>query len=135
MVLATAMAVGDKEAAKRHNCATRTIRHWRKRIETDADLAADCRSKKELAEIDWAEQLPGAIRGCIDYLKRAAESSEITPDMVHSVAGALKILNDTAVSRRVLDARLRKLEGPTAEVVPLRPVADAPADAEQVAGA
>lgn len=112
MALATAAVVGDKAAAKEHGCSTRSLRHWRKLAETRPELAAACREKKQVVERDWAEELPGAIRSCIDYLKRAAESDSLDPDMVHSVAGALKILNETAISRRVLDARLARADRP-----------------------
>src|SRR5512133_899624 len=106
MALASAAVVGDKAAAKAHKCSTRSLRHWRKLAETVPELAAACREKKATVEADWAEKLPGAIQSCIDFLKRAAETAMVDPDMVHSVAGALKILNETAISRRVLDVRL-----------------------------
>ena len=81
-------------------------------VEDDAELAAACREKKAIVEADWAEKLPGAIRGCIAFLARAAaECDPSDPTAIHSMAGALKILAEVATTRQVLDVRLAKQAG------------------------
>lgn len=101
----------DEQVGKKHGVSARQIRRWRKALGSDPELAELVRSKKALAEQGWAEQLPGAIRACIDFVFRAAGSANIKdPQAIHSMVGALKILTDVETTRRMVDARLRKQE-------------------------
>ncbi|HEY1956709.1 MAG TPA: hypothetical protein VGH28_13910 [Polyangiaceae bacterium] len=111
-VLAEAVATGDAAAAKRHGVAERTIRHWRKKLEGDPVLAGLCQEKVAIVEADWAESLPSAIRKCIEFLADATEKCDArSPEAVHAIAGAMKLLTDVALARQMLDVRLARQAG------------------------
>ena len=101
----------DSEAALQHGVSARSIGRWRSILRDDPEgpLAAAVRSKKETIEKDWVERLPGAITAAIDFLERAAKGAKINdPNMIHSVAGALKILTEVKTGQMLLDARLNR---------------------------
>lgn len=107
VALVEAAYYGDGPAAKRYRLSERSIRNYRKRLENDIDLAALFLIKKQQFEDGWAEELPGAIRAAIRFLGKAANAADpCDHQAIHSVAGALKILADVTLTKKVLDARL-----------------------------
>ena len=105
--LAIAALHGIKEAANAEGITVRTVRNYRQRLDQDEYLAELFREKKESLEREWASELAPAIRGAIDFLRRASsEANPADPEAIHSVAGALKILTGVALTKEVLDARL-----------------------------
>jgi hypothetical protein len=105
--LVDAVLEGDEVAAKKHKLSTRSVWRYRARSRKDSRLAELVRAKLELKEKDWAQDLPGAIGAAIEFLRRASEDADHKdPQVIYSIAGALKILTDVTMSRRVLDARL-----------------------------
>lgn len=114
--LAATMLLDDKTAAAKFGVSVRSVQRWRALLDTDDELAALVAQKKEALERDWAEDLGDAITKSIGFLGRAAADADTKdPAVIHSVAGALKILTDVATARQVLDARLRRQAGQTAE--------------------
>lgn len=111
---------GDKEVAEKYNITTRTLRNWKHRVVNDDEVSAHFRKKKDDADRAWADQIPGCLSACIGYLKTAAEESHNkTPEMVHAIAGALKMVSEVAATWKVLDARLAERAGRTgAQVIP-----------------
>jgi hypothetical protein len=104
--LVDAAYLGDKQAAERHGITARSIRNYRQRLQEDRELSELFQHKRALAEQDWAHELAPAIRASIDFLRRAAQrASTRDADVIHSVAGALKILSNVAMTKEVLDAR------------------------------
>jgi len=78
-------------------------------MDDDRTLADLVQQKRQKAEEDWAEELPDAIRASIDYLRRAAgKAEESDPEVIHAVAGALKMLAHVGMTKKVLDARLSR---------------------------
>ena len=106
LVEATMSRLTDEEFAKRHGVSDRTLRNWRTRLGEDDEFAELFLSLKSKAVDKWAGSLAGAIRGSIEFLARAAETCATDdPAAVHSIAGALKILADVAMTQQALDAR------------------------------
>lgn len=106
----------DEKTAKKLGVSPRSIVRWRQRVLTDANLAELVREKRAAADGDWARDLPRAITKAIDFLADAPNHlDKKDPDSVRAVAGAMKLLTETAMSRRVLDARLSHAPRPLGE--------------------
>ena len=106
-VLVDAAYMGDKGAAKKHGVTTRTIRRWRERLDTDVYLSSFVREKKILVDQGWASELPSAIRAAIRFVRESAKESKLgDPRATDSVASALEILAEVALTKEILDARL-----------------------------
>lgn len=106
-VLVEAAYFGDKAAADRFGLNVRTIERYRARLDEDTELSAFVAIKKQKFEDGWAEELPAAIRASIRFLAKAAtEADHKDSQTIHSIAGALKILADVTLTKKVLDARL-----------------------------
>jgi len=107
MALVDALLTTDIAAAEKWEVSRRTILNWRKRLDTDPEFSRLFQEKRAAVEKEWADELPAAIRASVDFIKRSAQSTNVSdPDMLHSMAGALKILTETAAMRQLLDARL-----------------------------
>lgn len=108
-ILVAAFLDGDRKASERYGITDRTLRNWRKLLDTEPKLSELFRAKKAQASEGWANEVPGAIRSAVTFLRRAAEEGDPTcPDMVHSIAGAMKLLSETAATWKLLDARLAR---------------------------
>ena len=107
IVIVEAAFFGDKPTAAKYGISPRTIHRYRKRLNEDAQLSALVKIKKDLMEQEWAKDMPAAIRASIEFLRKAANNAKTDdPDAIHAVAGALKILSEVALTKRVIDARL-----------------------------
>lgn len=112
LVLVDAAYLGDKRAAKKWAVTTRTILNYRRRLDSDEKFSSLFELKRQAAEKDWAAEAPLAIRAAVDFLLRAAQNGdEKTPEMVHAIAGAMKLTADMYLTKQVLDARLAKPGG------------------------
>lgn len=130
-ILVEAAYYGDQKAAQRWDISERTIYNYRKRAKTDEKLSDLFKSKRATFERSWADELPGSIKAGIDFLKRAAQSADHNnPDVIHAIAGALKIQAGVAVTKDILDARLARERGPTD--TPDRPLAAADASQSDI---
>ena len=109
-ILVEAAYLGDIETAKKHGITDRTIRNWKQRLDTDAEFSALFHLKRQEAEKAWADELPESIRACINFIRDAATSKDFqkTPEGIHAVSGALKIMSEVAITKEALDARLAK---------------------------
>lgn len=115
-VLVEAAYTSDEKAALKYGVSQRSIPNWRARLDTDAEFSSIFHSKRERFEASWADELPTAIRACVDFIKRAAlEASPTKPDVIYSVAGALKIVSDIQMSKDIIDARLTDFNRETRE--------------------
>lgn len=104
-VLAEAAIYGDRKALARSGLSDRTLRNYRARLRRDPELSAIFRCKKEALEREWASALAPAIRSALAFLEEAPSRLEPSPESVHAVAGALKILAEISLTKDVLDAR------------------------------
>lgn len=106
-VLLDAAYTDDKSAAARHGVTERSIANWRNRLGEDAEFSAIFQRKRELAESRWADDAYIAMQQCIAFIHRAANEGDTKdPAMVHSIAGALKIVFDATSGKKLIDARL-----------------------------
>jgi transposase-like protein len=102
----------DRKTAERYGITDRTLRNWRKQLETDAELSALFREKKSRASEGWANEVPGALRAAVGFIRTAAEKGDPTdPAMLHSVAGAMKLLSEVSATWKLLDARMARSAG------------------------
>ncbi len=117
-----AMVKGDESALDKFEVSGRTLRRYRQQIESDPKLAEAVQRLKDKLEEDWAQSLPGAIRACLSFLAEAPEQLVPSPEAVHAVAGAMKLLTEVADRRRILDARLasqaRQVRGESGQATP-----------------
>lgn len=127
-VLAEAALVGDEKAANNHGVSVRSVEVWRARLNTDPLLVEFFANKTQAATSDWADDINDAIKAGVDFLKRAAnQASPMHPDVIHAVAGAVKLLSEVQMTKRVLDARIAGANRPQ------HPEAGAVATAHRVA--
>ena len=111
-ILVEAAYKGDKRTASAWGMTTRTLRNWRTRLQADAEFSQLFQHKREQAEKNWAADAPLTIRAAMDFLKHAAQTGKPTPEMVHAVAGAMKLVADATLTKQVLDARLAERNRP-----------------------
>lgn len=109
MILVEALFFGHKQAAKKNGVSVKTVSNYQIRLRTDSDLATNFRYKKDLFIQGWADKIPIAIQAGIDFLTRAFIELEPTPENVHAVAGAMKLLADIGLTKEMFDARFGKV--------------------------
>lgn len=106
-VLVTAMLKGDEAAAKQFKLSTKTVSRYRAAMRESPELSRLVREKKTTVEAEWQSELRDSIREGILFLKRAAMTADAAdPDAIHAIAGAIKIMSETDMTSKVIDARL-----------------------------
>lgn len=144
-IIAEAMVLGDKGASEKHGVSTRTIKRWRAALKNDPVLAQHISDKKAIVEADWAAKLPGALGICVEWIATNVPHLGRTPESLHAIAGAMKLLAETGLQKQLLDARLARQAGSAGapngsapgsggNVVALRPAARPVADAVHSGG-
>ena len=99
----------DATLCKKHGITPRTLQRWRKslRENADAELSRSVAENKAALDKGWASQIPDAIAACLGFLTRAAkEASPSDPEVIHAIAGALKMIAETDGTYRMIDARI-----------------------------
>ena len=61
-ILAEAELFGEKQVAQRWGISVRTIKNYRKRMESDKQLSAFFLEKKELLTVDWSKDATDCLR-------------------------------------------------------------------------
>lgn len=106
-IVLDAVVMGDRPACEKHGISLRTLQRYRTKLEDDAELSQVVAQKKEMQDEAWANEIPSAIAACINYLKdSAAACVPGNPDAIHAVSGALKIMTEVELTRKLIDARL-----------------------------
>lgn len=106
-IIVTSMLRGDEEASLCHSVSPRTIQRYRALMRADDGLAKLVAQKKAAVESSWQGDLRDAIQAGIKFLKRSAEEADATdPDAIHAIAGAIKVMSETDMTSKVIDARL-----------------------------
>lgn len=109
-ILVDAAYLGDEAAAAKWGITWRTIVNYRNRLATDPLLFHEFSTLKEKHENQWSEQAARALRSAAEFLERAATLADPRdPTAIHAVAGAVKILNEAIMVRKLVDARLAQL--------------------------
>lgn len=106
-ILIEAAFFGEKQTAQRWGITDRTILNYRKRLDEDSELSDIFILKKTAFESEWASEIPASIRAGIRFLGEAAKKADPTnPEVIHAVAGAVKILAEVGLTKEIIDARL-----------------------------
>lgn len=118
---------GDKATCAKYGITIRTLQRYRKMVATGSnpELSQTIADKKAKVEEGWADEIPGALRAAVAFLRKAAESADATdPEAIHAVAGAMKLLSETSATWKVLDVRLARAAQPRHQ--PAQPATGAP---------
>ena len=105
-ILVESVYLGERETADKYQIATITIQRWWRKVEIDTELFKLVEIKKRMFSRKWVDKAGAFIDQAFDYLNNASHSKNVTPEMVHAIAGALKIASEIVAIREVLDARL-----------------------------
>jgi len=105
MILVQAAYSSDTSAAKHWGISVRTIQNYRARLNSDSDFARLFALKKAEFEQAWLTDMPLALRKAVHFLGKAFEQPDYTPEMIHAVAGALKIMAEIRLTKEMLDIR------------------------------
>lgn len=127
LILVEAAFFGEKQTAQRWSISTKTIERYRARLDEDSELSGFVALKKQAFESSWADEIPASIRAGIRFLGEAAKRADYTPESIHAIAGAVKILAEVGLTKEIIDARLRRDNRPDGEES--RPLASLPSPA------
>jgi hypothetical protein len=89
MVLADAMALGDKGAAKKWDLSIRTIANYRARLKNEPELARLFAERKRERHRDLATMRVAFLRRAIRVMTKKLDAATL-----HEVAGAVKIVGE-----------------------------------------
>jgi len=104
MVLAEAAFYGDSPTVARHGITLRTLQNWRRRLVDDAELSRYFALKKAVLADAWLDDVNRALAAGADYVARAARELPLSPENLHAVAGAMKILAEATITKGALSA-------------------------------
>jgi hypothetical protein len=103
LVAESAFSTDPQALCARYNVSTITLERWRKKVAADERLAEVVAQKTKALDEVWEAGLRSTARELIAALAHhahlALKADKFDPDMVHKLAGALKIVNDAAVTR------------------------------------
>ncbi len=94
------------EVAKKYGIAERSIMRWYDKVEIDVELSDLVKEKRRLFQKRWVEPAGAFLNQAFVYLQKVANTPNQSPDMVHAIAGAMKIASEIITIREILDARL-----------------------------
>jgi|GEM_PF-4758469 hypothetical protein len=114
------------EIQREFRLTERSFYRWAAQVRTSErqDIRQTVTDKKHALDAEWAKAIGGALAAGVKFLDRAMGPDGLDcrdPQAVHSAAGAVKILSETAMAMRMLDVRLAGQTG--ANAAPVRPVA------------
>ena len=107
-ILVEALFFGDDPVAKKWGIHKRTIQNYRVRLQNNTNgLVSTFKHKKQAFESEWANDVPITIRMALSYIQRASTELEMSPDGVHAITGALKIVAQVGLMKEMMDVRLQ----------------------------
>ncbi len=89
LILADAMALGDKSAARKWEISERTLRRYRARVADEPALASLVRLRKADVEQDLATMRVSFLRDALTEMK-----SKLKDATLYEVSGAVKIVGE-----------------------------------------
>jgi len=104
-ILVEAMFGNVRDTANKYGIAERTIERWRDKVEIDTELSRLVEIKKRTFQRRWVEEAGAFINQGFAYLHKAANSPNLSAEMIHAIAGAMKIASEIVTIREILDAR------------------------------
>ncbi len=118
MILVEASFFGDKQAAEKWGISPTTVANYRRRLNlnTDKGLVELFDQKRQEFENNWTQKIPLAIMAGTDALIKAFQEADLKdPAVIHSIAGAMKIMTEIGLAKEVIDVRLGKFDRPDGE--------------------
>ena len=107
---------GCQRAADKLGISYESVKKYRRYFAENPTLQPLVQEKRSALEREWVANLTGAIESGIDFLQRASDQADPKdPDAIHAIAGAVKILTEVGMNRRILDARLARQGGQAGE--------------------
>lgn len=105
--LIEAVFYGEQKTVEKYGISPRTMRNWRRRLVEDAEFAALFQRKKAQFENSWLNRLTVPIQRAMDFIADACSTMDArqrsNPEMIHAVAGALKICADVYLTSKALN--------------------------------
>ena len=105
-IVVEAMFTSVRDAANKYGISERTVERWRDKVEINPYLSKLVEIKKRAFQRRWVEEAGAFIGQGFAYLHKAANNQDVSPEMIHAIAGAMKIASEIVTLREVLDARL-----------------------------
>lgn len=105
-IVAEAAYTNVHKVAEKYNVSSRSVQRWRHHAEYDAELAKLVLQKKRAFQSRWVEEAGAFIQQGFVFLRKAANNENLSPEMIHAIAGAMKIAGEIVTMREILDARL-----------------------------
>jgi hypothetical protein len=110
-ILVEAAYNGDEPTCHKYGISDRTLRRWKASLSENVQLSENVRLKKAEMDRNWADDAPLTIKAGMEFIAKAAqEGNAKNPDMVHAVAGGIKIVSEIMAVREYLDAKLNHTE-------------------------
>lgn len=111
-IIVEATFTNIRDTANKYGIAERTIERWLDKVEINTHLSSLVEAKKRAFQRRWVEEAGAFISQGFAFLHRAAANTQsLTPEMIHAIAGAMKIASEIVTIREVLDARLSGQSG------------------------
>jgi len=117
VVLAEAAWLGDKAACEKYGISERSLQRIRRAAGTDVAMLQSLAVKQRQMEKRWMEDIDVTIGGAVRTINFCAEEvrrdprAAKNPEMIKALSSAAKTLADIKLANRVIDARLRQIEG------------------------
>lgn len=105
-IVVEAMFTSVRDAANKYGISERTVERWRDKVEINPYLSKLVEIKKRAFQRRWVDEAGAFISQGFAYLHKAANSQNLSAEMIHAIAGAMKIASEIVTIREVLDARL-----------------------------
>jgi len=104
MILAEAEFSDDKDVAERWGVSDRSIRNYRKRLDSDPSFAALFQLKKQLFCRSWVDDAAEVIKVAAVQVKRRMRLAATEEDakVIHAIAGAAKIFGELNITYTAL---------------------------------
>jgi hypothetical protein len=112
--LIEAALTDDAAAAAKHGIATRTLRHYRKRLESDKDFAGVYQEHAKLTlaahlgqtegeeRVNWSKQLDETLSVLLTAMQETAVGLEPTPEALEAISKAFAVVGELHTAREVL---------------------------------
>lgn len=109
-ILADAVAIGDKPAAERNGITERTLRNYRKRLQSDPELSKLFRAKKDALDSDrdaerleWSRELRRAVHVGVAKARQMIEALPADRfEHLRDVVGFVKVFGELDITKRAL---------------------------------
>lgn len=131
-VLVEALYSTDAAACEKYGVTRQTLYRYRERLSEDAELLHIVTTKKAALDKAWADDLPVALKKGIRLIAECADSFgkdeqifKRNPELIHALAGAVKVCADVYYTGKLIDARITPPDRQPAGLL-----GEEPADAE-----